>query len=67
MSPFEYIRAAYRLRKELSLEIFTLIALGLILSYHAMTSPSRLDTAVTLLCTKLEHIMIKPVSEGEKF
>jgi hypothetical protein len=39
MSPIEYIRAAYRLRKELSLEIFTLIALGLILSYHAMTSP----------------------------
>jgi hypothetical protein len=39
MSPIEYIRAAYRLRKELTLEIFTLIALGLILSYHAMTSP----------------------------
>ncbi len=39
MSPTEYIRAAYRLRSELALEIFTLIALGLILSYHAMTSP----------------------------
>jgi len=39
MSPIEFIRAAYRLRKELPLEIFTLIALGLILSYHAMTSP----------------------------
>jgi hypothetical protein len=39
MSPIEYIRAAYRLRHELVLEIFTLIALGFILSYHAMTSP----------------------------
>lgn len=39
MSPIEYIRAAYRLRKKLPLQIFTLIALGLILSYHAMTSP----------------------------
>ncbi len=38
MSPIEYIRAAYRLRNNLWLEIFTLIALGLILSYHAMTS-----------------------------
>lgn len=38
MTPIEYIRAAYRLRKQLSLEIFTLAALGLILSYHAMTS-----------------------------
>ncbi len=39
MSPIEYIRAAYRLRNNLWFEIFTLIALGLILSYHAMTSP----------------------------
>jgi hypothetical protein len=39
MTPIEYIRAAYRLRNKLLLEIFTLIALGLILSYHAMTSP----------------------------
>ncbi|AMM14709.1 hypothetical protein AX768_11990 [Burkholderia sp. PAMC 28687] len=38
MSPIEYHHAAYRLRKDLSLEILTLTALNLILSYHAMTS-----------------------------
>lgn len=39
MSPVEYIRVAYRLRAQLALQIFTVFALGMILTYHAMTSP----------------------------
>ncbi|TCK32510.1 hypothetical protein B0G84_8316 [Paraburkholderia sp. BL8N3] len=39
MSLMEYIRAAYRLRATLAPEIFTVLALGAILTYHAMTSP----------------------------
>ncbi|SAK57592.1 hypothetical protein AWB76_02477 [Caballeronia temeraria] len=39
MSPVEYIRAAYRLRAQLAPQIFTVLALGVILTYHAMTSP----------------------------
>jgi hypothetical protein len=36
MSPIDYIRATYRLRKDLVPELVTLTTLGLILSYHAM-------------------------------
>ena len=39
MSPFEYLRAAYRHRHELAPQLLTLLALGVILTYHAMTSP----------------------------
>ena len=39
MSPIEYIRAAYRLRGELAPQLFTVLALAAILTYHAMTSP----------------------------
>ena len=39
MSPIEYIRAAYRHRAQLKLELASIAVLGLILSYHAMTSP----------------------------
>lgn len=39
MSPFEYVCAAYRHRHSLAPQLFTLFALGIILSYHAMTSP----------------------------
>ena len=39
MSPIQYIVAAYRLRNKLAAPPFTLLALGVILMYHAMTSP----------------------------
>jgi hypothetical protein len=39
MSPIQYIVAAYRLRSKLAPQLFTLLALGVILMYHAMTSP----------------------------
>jgi hypothetical protein len=39
MSPIEYVRAAYRLRAQLAPQILTVLALGVILTYHAMTSP----------------------------
>jgi hypothetical protein len=39
MSPFEHLRAAYRHRQELAPQLLTLLALGVILTYHAMTSP----------------------------
>ncbi|AQH05286.1 hypothetical protein A9R05_40345 (plasmid) [Burkholderia sp. KK1] len=39
MSPIQYIVAAYRLRNKLAPQLFTLLALGAILTYHAMTSP----------------------------
>jgi hypothetical protein len=39
MSPFEYLCAAYRRRQELAPQLLTLLALGVILTYHAMTSP----------------------------
>jgi hypothetical protein len=39
MSPIGYIRAAYRLRAQLAPQIFTVLALGAILTYHAMTDP----------------------------
>jgi hypothetical protein len=39
MSPIDYIRAAYRLRSQLAPQIVTVMALGAILTYHAMTSP----------------------------
>ena len=39
MSIIEYIGAAYRLRANLAPEIVTVLALGVILTYHAMTSP----------------------------
>ena len=39
MSPIQYIVAAYRLRNKLAPQLFTLLALGVILMYHAMTSP----------------------------
>ncbi len=39
MSPIQYIVAAYRLRAKLAPQIATVIALGAILTYHALTSP----------------------------
>ncbi|MFM0123347.1 MULTISPECIES: hypothetical protein [Paraburkholderia] len=39
MSPIEYIRAAYRHREKLMPQLLTLLALGVILTYHALTSP----------------------------
>ncbi|MFM0418729.1 hypothetical protein [Paraburkholderia aromaticivorans] len=39
MSPIEYIRAAYRHRHDLAPQLLTVLALGVILTYHAMTSP----------------------------
>jgi hypothetical protein len=39
MSHIEYIRAAYRLRAQLAPQIFTALALGAILTYHAMKDP----------------------------
>jgi hypothetical protein len=40
MSPVDYIRAAYRLRAKLAPQIATVSALAVILTYHALTSPS---------------------------
>jgi hypothetical protein len=37
MSPFEYVRAAYRLRRKLALELLVLLALAVIVTYHIMT------------------------------
>ena len=39
MSPIEYVRAAYRHRNELVPQLLTVLVLGVILSYHALTSP----------------------------
>jgi hypothetical protein len=39
MSPIQYIVAAYRLRAKLAPQIATVVALGGILTYHALTSP----------------------------
>jgi hypothetical protein len=39
MTPIEYIRAAYQYRAELKVELTAAALLGLIISYHAMTSP----------------------------
>jgi hypothetical protein len=39
MSPVEYIRAAYRHRERLMPQLVTLLALGILLTYHALTSP----------------------------
>jgi len=39
MSPIEYIRAAYRHRNDLVPQLLTVLALGVILTYHALTSP----------------------------
>ncbi|MFM0415684.1 MULTISPECIES: hypothetical protein [Paraburkholderia] len=40
MSPVEYIRAAYRHREKLVPQLLTVLALGVIFTYHALTSPS---------------------------
>ncbi|CAD6559240.1 hypothetical protein ACFQ3P_33130 [Paraburkholderia sabiae] len=40
MSPIDYIRAAFRHRTELMPEIATVFALGIIFTYHALTSPA---------------------------
>jgi hypothetical protein len=40
MSPVDYIRAAYRLRAKLAPQIATAFALAVVLTYHALTSPS---------------------------
>jgi hypothetical protein len=37
MSPFEYLHAAYRLRRKLALELITLLTLTVIVTYHIMT------------------------------
>ncbi|MCC8397274.1 hypothetical protein LJ656_32385 [Paraburkholderia sp. MMS20-SJTR3] len=39
MSPVDYIRAAYRHREKLVPQLLTLLAIGIILTYHALTSP----------------------------
>lgn len=39
MSPIQYIVAAYRFRAKLAPQIATVVALGAILTYHALTSP----------------------------
>jgi hypothetical protein len=39
MSPVEYIRAAYRRREKLMPHLLTLLAISVILTYHALTSP----------------------------
>jgi len=39
MSPIQYIVVAYRLRNKLAPQLLTVLALGVILTYHAMTSP----------------------------
>jgi hypothetical protein len=39
MSPIEYVRAAYRHRQDLVPQLITLLAMGAILTYHALTSP----------------------------
>lgn len=40
MSPVEYIRTAYRHREKLMPQLMTLLALGIIVTYHALTSPA---------------------------
>jgi hypothetical protein len=40
MSPIEYIRAAYCHRNELVPQLLTVLALGVIFTYHALTSPA---------------------------
>ncbi|SAK73659.1 hypothetical protein AWB80_04140 [Caballeronia pedi] len=40
MSPVEYLSAAYRLRAKLVPQIATGLALAVILTYYALTSPS---------------------------
>jgi len=39
MTPIEYVRAAYRYRALLKFELTAAVLLGLIMTYHAMTSP----------------------------
>jgi hypothetical protein len=39
MSPVEYIRAACRHREKLVPQLLTVLALGVIFTYHALTSP----------------------------
>lgn len=39
MSPLEYIRAAYRHREKLMPQLLTLLAISVIITYHALTSP----------------------------
>ncbi|WP_157763702.1 hypothetical protein [Paraburkholderia aromaticivorans] len=39
MSPIEYIRAAYRHRHDLVPQLLAVLAMGAILTYHALTSP----------------------------
>ena len=39
MSPIEYIRTAYRYRRDLAPQIAILAAVGVILSYHILTNP----------------------------
>lgn len=39
MSPVEYIRAAYRHREKLVPQLLTVLALAVIFTYHALTSP----------------------------
>jgi len=39
MSPIQYIVVAYRLRNKLAPQLLTVLALGVVLTYHAMTSP----------------------------
>jgi hypothetical protein len=40
MSPVEYVRAAYRHREKLVPQLLTVLALGVIFTYHALTSPA---------------------------
>jgi hypothetical protein len=39
MSPVEYIRAAYHHREKLMPQLLTALALAVIFTYHALTSP----------------------------
>jgi hypothetical protein len=39
MSPVDYIRAAYRHREKLKPQLLTLLAISVIITYHALTSP----------------------------
>lgn len=39
MSPVDYIRAAYRHREKLMPQLLTLLAISVIITYHALTSP----------------------------
>jgi hypothetical protein len=39
MSPIDYVRAAYRYRRELVPQLLTVVVIGIILTYHALTSP----------------------------